>query len=347
MLKYDLDTPAVVIDLDVLDRNIRDMAELCEVLGVALRPHTKTHKIPEIADMQVAAGASGITCQKLGEAEVMTHGGLDDILITYHIVGQSKLKRLTDLARWTDVLVTVDSEAVVEGISRQATHDGCEVGVLVELDTGGNRTGVQSPRSAQALGRKVTDLPGLSLQGVMTYPSRAAAKPFVEETLALFDAAGLPHPIVSGGGTGHERFSREIGCTETRSGSYIYEGLQRVHGSSDLDPATCPLSILVTVVSVPTRDRVIVDGGMKSFQGFPRNPYGLVAEYPEAKTMIRSVEHGELDLSQCSHRLKVGDKVSILPRHAGMTCNLHDRAAGVRGERVEVVWPIRGRGKVS
>ena len=147
---YDLDTPALVIDLDVLERNIRDMATHCADLGIALRVHTKTHKVPEIAHMQVAAGSQGIVCQKLGEAEVMARAGLDDILITYNVVGQTKLRRLSDLARFKRITVTVDSEAVARGLSRQAEADGAQIGVLVELETGGQRTGVQSPQAALA-----------------------------------------------------------------------------------------------------------------------------------------------------------------------------------------------------
>lgn len=346
MHKYDLDTPFPVIDLDVLESNIRNMASHCRALDIALRVHTKTHKIPEIARMQLDAGAQGIVCQKLGEAEVMARAGINDILITYNIVGREKVKRLTELARLADIMVTVDSFEVAKGISDQAHADMCSIRVLVELDTGGERTGVQSPQAACELARQVMQLPGLSLQGVMTYPSDTRVKSFLQETLALFDASGLPHPIVSGGGTGREANSKEIGCTETRSGSYVYEGMTRVRGEEDLDPQTCPFSIVVTVVSVPKPGRIIVDGGMKTFREFPHSPYGLVVEYPEAKIDKMSVEHGHIDVSQCSHQFKVGDKLSVIPRHAGMTSNLHDEVAGVRGGHVEFVWPIRGRGKV-
>jgi len=183
---YDLDTPAVVIDLDVLERNIQNMASHCADLGIALRPHTKTHKIPEIAKMQLAAGSQGIVCQKLGEAEVMARAGIDDILIAYNIVGKPKLRRLINLAQWKTVLVTVDSEDVAAGISQQAQIDATDVGVLIELDTGGKRTGVQSPEAALELGRLVMDLPGLSLKGIMTYPSSIRAKPFIQQTVESF-----------------------------------------------------------------------------------------------------------------------------------------------------------------
>jgi D-serine deaminase-like pyridoxal phosphate-dependent protein len=344
---YDLDTPALVVDLDVLERNIRGMAARCDGLGIALRAHTKTHKVPEIAWMQVAAGSAGIVCQKLGEAEVMARAGLDDILITYNVVGPAKVRRLIDVARWTMVRVTVDSAVVAEGISHQARAEGVEVGVLVELDTGGQRTGVQSPQAALALGQRVADLPGLALQGLMTYPSHVRAKPFIEQTVDLFQKVGLPCPIISGGGTGDEATSKAIGCTETRSGSYIYEGLSRVGGREDLDPARCALRVVVTVVSVPTSDRVIVDGGQKTFRTRPPDPYGLIVEHPQALLRRMSVEHGHVDVGGCAHRFRVREKLTVIPQHQGMVTNMHDELFGARDGRVEVAWQIRGRGKVK
>ena len=344
---YDLDTPALVADLDVLERNIQDMAAHCAGLDIGLRVHTKTHKIPEIAQMQVASGSQGIVCQKLGEAEVMARAGVDDILIPYNIVGKTKVRRLTGLSRWAVVLVAVDSEDTAAGISRQAEADGADIGILIELDTGGQRTGVQSPQAALALGKRVMDLPGLSLKGIMTFPSHPRAKPFIREARELYRDAGLPCPVISGGGTGLEAVSVEIGCTETRSGSYLYEGMARVTGSADLSPERCALSVVVTVVSVPTRDRIIVDGGQKTFRASPSNPYGLIVEHPEAKIYAMSVEHGHVDVSQCAHRFRVGEKLSVIPCHQGMVTNMHDEVAGARNGQVEVIWQVRGRGKVK
>ncbi|MBC7236942.1 MAG: alanine racemase, partial [Chloroflexi bacterium] len=189
---YELDTPALVIDLDVLERNIRQMADHCAALGIPLRVHTKTHKIPEIAKMQLAAGSQGIVCQKLGEAEVMAAAGINDILIPFNIVGKIKTRRLAALTRMAKMTVAVDSLVTAQGISEQALEDGCTVNVLIELDTGGKRCGVQSPQAALELAQAVDRLPGLALQGVMTYPSRPEAKPFLDETVALFQRAGLP-----------------------------------------------------------------------------------------------------------------------------------------------------------
>ncbi len=344
---YDLDTPAVVINLDLLERNIQDMASHCASLDIALRPHTKTHKIPEIAKMQLAAGCQGIVCQKLGEAEVMARAGVDDILIPYNIVGKTKVRRLADLAQWKTMLVAIDSEDVAVGISHQAQADSTDVGVLIELDTGGKRTGVQSPEAALELGKRVMDLPGLSFKGIMTYPSNLRARPFIQQTVELLLNAGLPCPVISGGGTGAEAVSKELGCTETRSGSYVYEGMTRVSGNADLNPEKCVLSVVLTVVSVPTTDRVIVDGGQKTFRASPSNPYGFIIEHPQARIYGMSVEHGHLDVSQCDHKFRVGEKLSVIPRHQGMLTNMHDEVAGARDGQVEVVWKVQGRGKVK
>ena len=261
-----LDTPTLAADLDVLERNIDGMAQHCQQLGIPLRVHTKTHKVPEIAKLQVAAGSQGITCQKLGEAEVMVDADVDNILIPYNIVGKPKLKAI-NRTRPTRAHITValDSEETATGISQQAVADGCVVPVIVELDTGSRRCGVQSPQAAQNLAQQVMKMQGIDFQGIMTYPSNVRAKPFIEETLDLLSSDGIPVNIISGGGTGSEAASKEIGCTETRSGSYVYEGMTRIGNSEMLTPERCVLRVIVTVVSTPTPDRIIIDGGQKTF----------------------------------------------------------------------------------
>ncbi len=347
---YDLDTPVVVIDLDVLEHNIQAMAAHCAELGIALRVHTKTHKIPEIAQMQLAAGAIGIVSQKVTAAEVMARAGIAEdlnILIPYNIVGLPKVRRLLELTRWATVTVAVDSEETATGISEQAQRDGATVRTIVELDTGGKRCGVQSPAAALALGQKIAVLPGLSLQGIMTYPSTLQAKPFLQEAVELFQRSGLPCTMISGGGTGSEDISKEIGCTETRSGSYAYEGMGRISGSKNLSPERCPVRMMVTVVSVPAPDRIIIDGGQETFCSYPPNPYGLIVEQPQARIYGMSVEHGHVDVSQCEHRFHVGEKLSVIPLHAEMTTNLHDEVVVARRGQVEGIWALRGRGRVK
>jgi D-serine deaminase-like pyridoxal phosphate-dependent protein len=344
----DLDTPSMIIDLDILEKNLLDMQEVCRQAGIPLQVHTKTHKIPEIAYMQLRQGAVGICCQKLGEAEVMVAAGIDgNILVPYNIVGEQKLVRLARLARRARMTVAVDSEITAQGISDQLRRDGGTVRVLVELDTGGKRTGVQSPQAALELAQKVSRMPHLELRGVMTYPSRLEAKPFMEETIELFRKAGLPLEEISGGGTGAEAISKQIGCNVTRSGSYAFEGLRRINTTTNPpNPVTCATRMVVTVVSTPTPGRIIIDGGQKTFERNPPNPYGYIVEHPEARIYAMSVEHGHVDVSACSHKFRVGERLMVVPQHQGVTINHHDEVYAVRQGRIEAVWPVAGRGKV-
>jgi D-serine deaminase-like pyridoxal phosphate-dependent protein len=163
----------------------------------------------------------------------------------------------------------------------------------------------------------------------------------------LFEKSGLPIETISGGGTGAEATSKALGCTETRSGSYIWEGMTRIGGSDMLHPELCACRMLVTVVSAPTPDRIILDGGQKTFSSYPPTPYGHIIGHPEAKIYGMSVEHGHVDVSACSRRFRVGDRLTVIPLHQEMALNLHDELVGVRGDRVEVIWPVAGRGKVK
>ncbi|MCY4545192.1 MAG: alanine racemase [Gemmatimonadetes bacterium] len=343
----ELDTPAYVADLDVMERNIASMAKHCRNLGIALRCHTKSHKIPEIAHRQVGAGAIGICCQKLGEAEVMAAAGIENILVPYNIVGPRKVERLTRVARRTEITVAVDDVITAQGTSDRALQDGCRVNVIIELDTGTKRCGVQSPEAAADLAERIMDLRGLAFKGVMIFPSPIEAKGFLRETVERITEKGIPIEIISGGGTGGEENSKAMGCTETRSGSYIWEGMSRIGNSGMLNAERCACRMIVTVVSAPTPDRIIIDGGMKTFASYPPTPYGHIIEHPEAEIYGMSVEHGHVDVSRCAHRFKVGERLSIIPLHQEMALNLHDELNGVRGEQVEVVWPVAGRGKVK
>jgi D-serine deaminase-like pyridoxal phosphate-dependent protein len=347
MLIHDLDTPAVVCDLDKLARNIQAMAERCRQLDIPLRCHTKSHKIPEIAHLQLASGAIGICCQKPGEAEVMVAAGVRDIFLPYNIVGPIKVERLLRLSRRATITVAVDSLATAQGISAGAKKYGGSARVLIELDTGARRCGVQSPQEGLNLARQIVGLPGIDLQGVMTYPSRAEAKPFLDETVALWREAGLPLDVISGGGSGLEAVSKALGCTETRSGSYLWEGLGRVKSREDLSDERCPLRIITTVVSTPAPGRIIVDGGMKTFASYPPVPYGHCIEHPDIKIYAMSVEHGHVDTTASGHTFKVGERLTFIPLHQEMALNLHDELVGYRGEQVEVIWPVAGRGKVK
>lgn len=343
----ELDTPAYIADLDVMERNIAGMAQRCRDLKIPLRVHTKSHKIPEIAHKQLSAGAIGIACQKVGEAEAMVAGGIKDILIPYNIVGPHKVERLTRIARRATITVAIDSEDVARGIDKQARKDGCRVRVIIELDTGSKRCGAQSPEAALELATKISHMSGLEFKGIMTYPSRPEAKPFLDQARALLEKAGIPAEMVSGGGTGSEEASRDLGCTETRSGSYLWEGMTRIGHSDHLNPERCACRMIVTVVSIPTRERMIIDGGMKTFTSYPPTPYGHIIGHPDAKMYGMSVEHGHIDISACDHEFTVGERLMVIPLHQEMCLNLHDELIGVRDGNVEAVWAVAGRGKVK
>ena len=345
----ELDTPALSIDLDGLEKNIRNLQQACDQLEIGLRVHTKTHKTPDIARMQIQAGAFGIVCQKLGETEVMVEAGIEDTLIPYNIVGRPKLERLTRLIKQEKATITVasDSATTVEGLSAQAARDGCTIRVIVEMDTGGHRCGVQSPRETQELAQHIDQLPGLEFMGVMTYASNDRVGPFIDEVRDLTSKAGLPLHIISAGGTGSQEFCKFIGCTETRIGSYAYEGMTRVGKREDLHPDRCPLRLVVTVVSTAVPGQVIVDAGQKAFTSYPPTPYGYCLEHPEVFIKGMSVEHGHVDITASSHTFKVGEILSFIPQHGGMTTNLHDRLYPLRDGEVVDTWKVAGRGKAQ
>ena len=345
----ELDTPALTVDLDVLERNIDTLQRACDGLDIALRVHTKTHKTPAIARMQVEAGACGIVSQKLGEAEAMAAAGVEDILIPYNIVGRPKLERLSRLVRGGGVRLSVaaDSAATVDGLSAQAASDGFELPVLVEMDTGSRRCGVQSPQETLELAQRIDGAPGLRFKGVMTYARNDGVGPFIDEVRHLTAKAGLELETVSGGGTGSQEFCKEIGCTETRIGSYAYEGMTRVSKREDLDPRRCPLRLVVTVVSTAVPGQIVVDAGQKAFASYPPTPYGYCLEHPEIFIKGMSVEHGHVDITASEHEFAVGEVLSFIPLHGGMTTNLHDRLFAVRDGEVADEWDVAGRGRAQ
>ena len=347
----DLDTPALIVDLDGLEDNLDRYQRYFDEHRIGLRPHIKTHKCLAIAHMQMQRGAIGIACQKLGEAEVMAAGGIDqDILIPYNIIGRQKLERLTALARRVGRLtLAADSEYTVNGLSNAAQTAGVVVGVVVELGQG--RTGVESPQQAAELGRKIDALPGLELRGVMIMPSSPKVRPLIQETLELFDRAGLPHPIVSGGSTPCSFTAHEIPeLTEHRAGEYAVGGAGHLQqGTHTLEQ--CALRVVTTVVSRPTAKRAILDGGSKTLSASVQQQeggagMGHIVEYPEARFNGASEEHGHVDVSACAPRPQIGERVQVLPVHPCPCVNEHDEIAVVRRGRVEAMWPVHARGRI-
>ena len=345
----DLDTPVLTVDLDRVERNIASMQSYCDRHGFALRPHIKTHKLALLAHMQRQAGAIGITCQKLGEAEVMAAAGLDDILITFPLVTAAKAERLATLARQVRVAVVGDSDVVARCLSTTLAREGLDVEFLVECDTGFRRTGVQTPGEAADLAEFVAAQPGLRFGGLMTYPTIPESGPWIAAARRAIEQRGLEVQRVSGGGTDNARRTHEIGeITEIRAGVYIYGDLTCVAAGS-VSEEDCALRVRSTVVSRPTRDRAILDAGSKTLTGdlAPGSPgYGLILEYPGATIYDLSEEHGHVAVDPSMRGPEVGEVVTVIPNHACPVSNLHDEVVVHRGGRVVGILPVTARGKV-
>jgi D-serine deaminase-like pyridoxal phosphate-dependent protein len=359
----ELETPAVVVDLDVMDQNLVRMADYCREHKLLLRPHTKSHKIPELAQRQIASGAKGITVAKLGEAEVMLNAGITDILIAYPIVGEEKTTRLARIAEQAKITVALDSEEAVRGISAAATRQGSTIGVLVEMDVGFGRCGLGNENDLLALAKVITELPGLEFKGLMFFPGhftvgpeqravlRAQVNDYLDRSLETFARAGLPLAIVSGGSTPTAYESSLFhGVNEVRPGMYIFND-RTTAGIQAASFNDCALSVVVTVVSTAVPGHAIVDGGSKTFssdryQAEDGIGFGLVKEDHAAIVERLSEEHGILNVARSERRHRVGDRLSIIPNHVCTTLNMHDEVYGVRGEQVEKVWRVAGRGKV-
>jgi len=349
---HELDTPVVLIDLDRVEANLKRAQDYADAHGVKLRPHIKTHKLPQFAKRQMELGAIGITCQKIGEAEVMVEAGLRDILLPYNILGAPKLQRLLSLARHASIKVTADSSTTVEGYSKTFAGSGITLPVLVECDTGGGRVGVQTPEEALALAKLIAASEGLRFAGLMTYPAKgmaAQANAWLERATTLLKEAGHPPEIVTTGGTPDIwRSGENSAATEYRPGTYIYlDRFQVQEGVGSLDD--CALTVLATVVSRPTDTRAVLDTGSKALtsdtlglQGF-----GHIVEYPDAAIVSLSEEHGVVDLTHSAARPKVGEMVRIIPNHVCPVTNLFDEVTFIRGDEVVGTAPVAARGKVS
>jgi D-serine deaminase-like pyridoxal phosphate-dependent protein len=368
MALAEVDTPALVIDLDAFERNLERMAQFVRGAGVRLRAHAKTHKSPDIALRQVALGAVGVCCQKVSEAEAMVAGGIPDVLVSNEVAGAAKLDRLAALARRAKVGVCVDDPDNVAELEAAAAKAGVNLDVLVEIDVGGRRCGAAPGVPATRIAQLVAKSPHLDFAGLQAYHGSAQhvrvaderrdlvrhAAELVEETRRALAAAGLEARIVSGGGTGTCENEAASGVwNELQCGSYIfmdadYARNKRADGSA-FDDYQHALFVYATVMSVPVPERAIVDAGLKAFSvdsGLP-----LPCKLPGAVYQRPSDEHGVLDLVGCSERPKRGDKVLLIPGHCDPTVNLHDWYVGVRGlgtdsARVECLWPVAARGAV-
>jgi D-serine deaminase-like pyridoxal phosphate-dependent protein len=343
----ELETPVAIIDLDRLEANINRFQHYLDEHGIANRPHIKTHKIPAIAHMQMNAGAVGVCCQKLGEAEVMVKAGITDILIPYNIIGAQKLERLMALAKVATMSVSADSEYTVKGLSEAAHRAGVELPVLVEFDTGGKRCGVQNPQQAVDLAQFIARHPSLAFGGLMTYPLNAETDGIIEQTKALLN--GLPLPCVSVGSTGQMWHAHEHkSITEYRAGMYIY-GDRWTNNVGAIATENLALKVIATVVSRPTVDRGILDAGSKTLSSdlMGLTGHGMILEYPDAVIQALSEEHGHTDFSACATKPEIGERVTIIPNHCCVVSNLFNQMVGVRGDTVEVVWDVEARGLLT
>jgi len=346
---HQLDTPAAVVDLDKLEAAIQKCQNYLDRYGLDNRPHIKTHKIPDIAHMQIKAGAVGITCQKLGEAEIMAQAGIQDIFIPYNIIGPAKLERLMDLARRVRLSVTVDNEFVARNLSTAFRSAKLTLPVLVECDTGGKRCGVQSPQAAAEMARFIQRQPGLVFGGFMTYPNNDGLDLFMRESKRLLAKAGISVERVSGGGTSclwQAHTHPEL--TEHRAGMYIF-GDRSTMKAGAVQLEDCSFKVITTVVSRPTDERGILDGGSKTFSSdlVGLEGYGMILEYPDARIYSLMEEHGLADFSMCRNKPGIGERVTVIPNHCCAVTNLFTQVYGVRKDQVEVTWPVAARGAIQ
>lgn len=358
-----ISTPALTIDLDVLERNLQRMAAYCREHGLGLRPHTKTHKTPEVAQMQLERGASGLTVAKVGEAEVMGAATNAEILVAYPIFGGEKLRRLASLAKTRTILMSLDNEATAREASRAASEQQSTLGVLVEFDVGLGRCGLDSGNACVALATKLQQMPGLRFRGLMLYSGNiwgsdaerqsiaAQVSERVQQVLKAFAEARMPVEIVSGGSTPGAFLSHQIpGLTEVRPGTYVYNDLntwyQGVCGLED-----CAARVVVTVVSTAVSGRAIIDAGSKTLSSDllgsgSREGYGYVVEAPDAKLIKLNEEHGYLDIRGSTHRFRVGEILTVIPNHVCTCVNMHDEVFVLRNEELVGTWHVAARGKI-
>jgi D-serine deaminase-like pyridoxal phosphate-dependent protein len=333
-----LPTPCLVIDAERVRRNIRRMADYAATHGLKLRPHTKTHKSPFVGQLQLQAGACGLTVAKVGEAEVMAEV-CDDVLIAYPTVDYARCHKVAQLAHRITTRVAVDSMLAAERLSQAAQQSGSTVHLLVDVDLGYLRTGVQSDEAAVELGKAITRLPYLSLDGIMTYTGHIQgsdeeqARSFTQvrhRLASLMDAwraTGLSDAIVSGGSTPAARQCHLADFfTEIRPGTYVYNDMNTVHGGYvSLDD--CAAMIHATVVSDTVPGQVVIDAGSKTLTSdrcgpAPDSGFGLLVDYPEARVTKLTEEHGQIDVSGCTARPRLGERVRIVPNHICVCVNM-------------------------
>ncbi len=358
-----VETPALVVSEEILHNNIARMAAFASSTGVGLRPHIKTHKTPQIARLQLAAGAIGITCAKVGEAEVMVHeAGVQDILIAYPTVGASKYERLVALLDHARIIQAVDSLAAAKLISRAMAKSDAHMDVAIEVDTGQHRSGVRYGKDTIALAREIVRLPNLHLVGIMTHEGHANSAPLDEiegiamtagrnmvETAEAIRAEGIDLPMVSVGSSPAAFFTPKVeGVTEMRPGTYVFND-NSAFRYGQLGVGDMAARVVATVVSRGAEDRAVLDTGSKSLAMDPSKSHpghGYIVGHPNAVISKLSEEHGVVELPAGETGFDVGDRVEVIPNHICPTVNLMDEMFIVRDRHIVDSWQIAARGKV-
>ncbi len=356
----DLDTPVLLVDRPAFERNLRRMSALAAESGLACRPHAKAHKSPEIARRQIDAGAVGICCAKLGEAEVMAAAGIPDILITTGVIGRSKAMRLASAAEGARIAVVVDDAENVDILAAAAQTAGRRLDVLVEIDVGQGRCGVPPGPRAAELAARIADHRWLAFRGLQGYQGSAqmrarlrdrrqavrTALDLLLESAELVRRAGLEVAVLTGGGTGTSALDAALGgLTELQPGSYVFmdSNYQAIEWTdAPAPPFECALFVYAGAISRPAPHRVILDAGWKTISGDGGLPSAV--DHPGATFRFAGDEHCELTF-QGTAPLAVGDKAMLMPSHCDTTVNLHDRFIVIAHGAVEDVWEIAARGR--
>ncbi|MBI4512854.1 MAG: alanine racemase [Gemmatimonadetes bacterium] len=367
MTKENIDTPALLVDAPALERNLEAMQRLADGFGLALRPHAKTHKSPALARLQIEAGARGITVAKVGEAEVMAEAGLEDILIANQVIGETKLDRLVRLAERARTAILVDGVEGVQALEQALARRGLEMEVMIEVDTGKRRCGLERLEDILDVVRAIEKARHVRLRGLETHEghvadgarsaedlrtrAQAAGQRLVEVAEALRDR-GIEIRELSVGSTPAAPYTGAVpGLTEMRPGTYVFNDVNQM-AIGQATPSDCALSVLATVMSRPAPGRAVLDAGSKSLFAERVRPgfageysgFGFIREAPGAVISSLSEEHAVVDLN--GEALRVGDRVKIIPNHVCPCVNLHEETYVVRGGEVVDVWPIAARGKV-
>ncbi len=349
-----ISTPALVVDLAVMEQNIEAMMSYLATTSCSIRPHAKTHKTPAIGHVQMKSGAIGLCCATVSEAEALVSGGLDHILLASEVVSADKIRRLVELTRQAEIIVAVDNEPNLENLSEAARGERSKLGVVIDMDVGMGRCGVQSIEQAVELARKARGSEGIAFRGVFGYEGHAVgiqdreertnvgkkANAYLVETADTLRGAGIPVEIVTAAGTGTFDIAAEFaGITEIEAGSYIF--MDSSYGKLDL-PFKQSLTVMVTVLSRPTEDRVVFDVGMKGISVERQMP--MVLNHSGIVIQKLSEAHAIGAIEDSSARARPGEVFHLVPSHCCTTVNLYDEIVAVRDGRVEDVWQISGRG---